>query len=475
MLADDDRELMRAVSEYLRHVNEVSSREALSVRTPLGDVVSEHLGVDASQVSVLVERIADHRMVDADLALNAMGAAGGRLIGVTGADQRHHQGLAEWVTNPHARYAPGPVDYIERATGPDTSTRVVSLGVRLLTFEGTPIVVAQRAAAPEFGRQTGQLEVLCADESVVPSFFDALRRLMVEHSVLRGQVLSFQPTEFGRDAGATFVARPTVAADEVVLAEGVLDEIAQHVIGIGRSSTALRDAGQHLKRGVLLYGPPGTGKTLTVRHLLTATPDVTAVVLTGSSIQFVTAAAEIARTFQPAIVVLEDIDLVAMQRHGSPQPLLFEVLDALDGLGGDADVAFVMTTNRVDVLERALAERPGRVDLAVEIPLPAAQERGSLFRRYARDLSFSDETLTAAADRAEGTTGSFAKELMRRTVLRAIGEGREPGDADLVAELERLLGSRQKLTRAMLGSGDGDLADQPPHEDQSASFGWFSS
>jgi ATP-dependent 26S proteasome regulatory subunit len=230
------------------------------------------------------------------------------------------------------------------------------------------------------------------------------------------------------------------------------------VITISEQSDALQRAGQHLKRGVLLYGPPGTGKTLTVRHLLSATPGITAVVLTGSSIRFISAAAEIARTFQPALVVLEDIDLVAMERHSSPQPLLFEVLDALDGLDGDADVAFVMTTNRIEVLEPALAERPGRVDLAVEVPLPAPAERRRLFRRYAQSLPYTDGTLEEAAERAEGTTGSFAKELMRRSVLRAVQEDREARDEDLTIELDRLLSSREQLTRSMLGSPD------PVHE-----------
>jgi len=82
----------------------------------------------------------------------------------------------------------------------------------------------------------------------------------------------------------------------------------------------------------LLYGPPGTGKAPTVRHLLVRTPKATTVLLTGTSIQFITRAAELARAMQPAIVVLE----------------------------GDSEVTFILTTNRVQVLERALAERPGR-------------------------------------------------------------------------------------------------------------------
>jgi hypothetical protein len=440
MLHDEDRDLMRAVSDYLHRVNELAARETVMARTPLGDLITEHLETDAERVSVVQEQIADHRLVDADIALDALSAEGdGRLIGVTGGDQRHHQGLSEFVSNSHARYDVGPVDYTERATGPDSSTRVVSLGIRLLHFEGSPIALAQRAAAPQYGRQTAVVEVMAADAALVTRFLDALRGTMVERSVLRGQVLSFQHTEFGREAGATFVPRPAVRADDIVLPDGVLDEIVQHVVTIGVHREALRSAGQHLKRGVLLYGPPGTGKTLTVRHLLSTTPETTAVVLTGSSIRFVSAAAEIARTFQPAIVILEDIDLVAMERHGSPQPLLFEVLDALDGLDGDADVAFVMTTNRVEVLERALAERPGRVDLAVEVPLPALTERRRLFRRYAHDLPYSDAALEAAAEQAEGTTGSFAKELMRRTVLRAARDERAPEDDDLAGELARLM------------------------------------
>lgn len=473
MLSDDDRDLMRAVSGYLRQVGELAAAEEVRTRTPLGDLISEHLGTDATQVSVVQEQIADHRLVDADIALEALGAdGGGRLIGISGGDQRHHQGLTEFVGNGHTRFAPGPVDYAERATGPDSSMRVVALGIRLLSFEGSPIALAQRSAAPQYGRPAASIEVMGTDAALVTRFLAALRHTMVERSVLRGKVLSFQATEYGSDAGATFVARPTVAADDIVLPDGVLEEIVQHVITIGAHRDVLQSAGQHLKRGVLLYGPPGTGKTLTVRHLLAATPQTTAVVLTGSSIRFVSAAAEIARTFQPAIVVLEDIDLVAMERLASPQPLLFEVLDALDGLDGDADVAFVMTTNRVEVLERALAERPGRVDLAVNVPLPATSERRRLFRRYAHDLPYSQDALDAAADRAEGTTGSFARELIRRSVLRAAADERPPTDEDLAAELGRLMESREQLTRTMLGSVEASSQTSPDGH-AVASFGWF--
>ncbi len=102
-----------------------------------------------------------------------------------------------------------------------------------------------------------------------------------------------------------------------------------------------------------------------MRHLLSATPGTTAVLLSGGSLRLIHDAAKVARAHQPAIVVLEDCDLVAEDRSFSmgASPLLFEVLDALDGLDADADVdvAFILTTNRVEDLEGTLAApRPRR-------------------------------------------------------------------------------------------------------------------
>ncbi|KTR87582.1 ATPase AAA [Microbacterium testaceum] len=466
MLEDEDRELMRVVKRYLQRVDRLAATEAAEERTPLGVALSAHLGVDAASVPVLTESVPAHRLVDADVALDELTAEReGTLLGVTGGEQRHHSSVADLISNAHTRFAPGPVSYEMRATGPRTERRVVAFGVRLLSFAGHPIAIVQRGASPRHGEQSARLEILSPDQDAATALIAELRRLMVDRSVLRGRVLSFVPTEYGHDAGATFLERPDVGADDIVLEDGVLERVVQHVVGVGEHRDALRAAGQHLKRGVLLYGPPGTGKTLTVRHLLSLTPDTTAVVLTGSSIRFIAAAAEIARTFPPSLVVLEDIDLVAADRGYSPQPILFEVLDALDGLEGDADVAFVMTTNHVHILEEALAARPGRVDLGVEIPLPGPEARRRLFRRYAADLGLSDQALDAAADRADGTTGSFAKELIRRTVLIAAvrGDGAGTTDADLATALDDLLSSGAALTRLLLGARGGDAAPPVDH------------
>lgn len=175
--------------------------------------------------------------------------------------------------------------------------------------------------------------------------------------------------------------------------------------------------------------------------------------LSGKTLNLLTDATKLARANQPALIVLEDCDLVAEERGGDTNAALFETLEALDGLDGDADITFILTTNRPDLLERALVERPGRVDLAVQIDKPEEQARRQLLELYAGDLAFSADALQQAAERTEGATASFAKELIRRCVLNAAEDGRAPEDHHLLAALEEMMSEAETFTRTLLGGG----------------------
>jgi ATP-dependent 26S proteasome regulatory subunit len=157
------------------------------------------------------------------------------------------------------------------------------------------------------------------------------------------------------------------------------------------------------------------------------------------------------------MVVLEDVDLIAEERTGiGPHGFLFELLEGMDGLDGDADVVFVLTTNRPDLLEPALATRPGRVDLAVEIPLPDTDARRRLFELYRGGLPFTATALDDAAARTTGVTASFVKEAIRRAVLLAAEDGREAADADLRSAVTEMTDDAERITRSLLGSGGPD-------------------
>jgi cell division protease FtsH len=159
------------------------------------------------------------------------------------------------------------------------------------------------------------------------------------------------------------------------------------------------------------------------------------------------------------VVILEDVDLVAEDRYGpgGGSDVLFQLMDQMSGLSEDADVAFVLTTNRPDALEPALAARPGRVDLAVEIPLPDAVSRARLLELYGRGLDLRLDQPGVVVDRTEGVTASFMKELLRKAALIALEAGREHvTDADVGGALDELLSETSALTRVLLGSGGED-------------------
>jgi ATP-dependent 26S proteasome regulatory subunit len=139
--------------------------------------------------------------------------------------------------------------------------------------------------------------------------------------------------------------------------------------------------------------------------------------------------------------------------------VLFDLLDAMDGAATDADVLFVLTTNRADLLEPALAARPGRVDVAVEIGLPDAGARRRLFDLYARGitLDIDADDLAAIVERTDGVTASFLKELLRRSVLEALGEDSQLPPiiaAHVNRALDDLLDISQDVTRSLLGVGN---------------------
>jgi len=155
----------------------------------------------------------------------------------------------------------------------------------------------------------------------------------------------------------------------------VLERVESHTIRFARHVERLRAARRHLRRGLLLHGPPGTGKTMTAMYVVGQLADRTVILLTGGGLGMIEQSVAFARMLEPSLVVLEDVDLVAEERtrqRVNQNAVLFELLNQMDGLTEDADIIFLLTTNRADLLEPALAARPGRIDQAVEIPLPDA-------------------------------------------------------------------------------------------------------
>ena len=71
-----------------------------------------------------------------------------------------------------------------------------------------------------------------------------------------------------------------------------------------------------------------------------------------------------------------------------------------------------------------LAGRPGRIDQAIEVPLPDDIGRKKLVQLYGKGLPLGDALVDEAARRTEGVSAAFIKELMRRVAQASISSGR---------------------------------------------------
>jgi ATP-dependent 26S proteasome regulatory subunit len=271
-------------------------------------------------------------------------------------------------------------------------------------------------------------------------------------------VLSFDiDTEYHGSARGLMVHKlPPVKREDVILPDETLRLLDRNVLSFVGHRARLRELGQSTRKGILLYGPPGTGKTHTIRYLASNLPDHTTLIITAEQIGGLGHYMSLARLLQPAMVVIEDVDLIGRSREmigACEEPLLNRLLNEMDGLKEDADILFVLTTNRPEQLEAALASRPGRIDQAIEVPLPDDLGRDKLVRLYGKGLPLSDAIVSEATRRTQGVSAAFIKELMRRVAQASIvrGGGGTVQSADLGDALNEMLFASGKLNIRLLG------------------------
>jgi hypothetical protein len=467
---EEAREFARAFLSFLAWVHESDGRGGGNEVVAL---LRDHLPAEGMARSVVSRELPPFEHVNVQVALDAWRGEDGRRVEVRGLAMPPHYspvGLQQMLHGdalPPMRLA--APDLVDMPSGPGRTIACLRSALLLVEDARGRYVVFLRTPERDSHEQTIVVEVAGLATAEAQAVFSEMEQLRSRLNIYRGQLLELVMGEMG--VTITFPVLPRTGRDDVVLPEAVLHRAERHALDIRRHRDALLRAGQHLKRGLLLYGPPGTGKTHTTRYLVQRMEGTTVLMLSGRSLHLIGMVTALARDLQPAAVVLEDVDLVAEDRGFGPEPhpVLFTLLDAMDGAAQDADLLFLLTTNRADLLEPALAARPGRVDVAVEIGLPDAEARQRLFELYARGLplELTEEEVAATVERTAGVTASFVKELLRRAVLEALSDGGGRLDAvtgeQLSRALDDLLDSSQAVTRTLLGvPGEGGDTGMPP-------------
>lgn len=459
----DDEEVRAFARKVSAFIDRVFDLPPFDGDNPLLGRLAGHLGLDPLTLPIVGATFARFEHPDVQTALDAYARDRRRRIesfGLAGGGRRHMD-LSELLGAGHL--ALGPVVRVDMPVDVGETLACIEFGVVLVSGpEDPPHVLILRVDA-EAMAATLVLEVMSADADHASAVLDEIRSRMRAASVYRGKVFSLTrpDDEYEHSGGAAFMRRPSVARDDIVLPPGVLERIERRTIGFDAVVDALAAQGLARRRGILLYGPPGTGKTLTARYLIGQMTDRTTIVLTGMGLGAIGTAATLARRLQPSLLILEDVDLIAQERdYDFENPLLFELLNELDGIGDDADVLTLMTTNRADLLEPALAARPGRVDLAVELPAPGADEQRRLLALYSASVDTAVVDWDTVIDRILGTPASFVRELIRTAALLAVGQGAPAVTDDVLdAAITELLDSGP-VTPRLHGIGAVEYTDE---------------
>jgi cell division protease FtsH len=431
--------------------------QATSSSSAIINQIWDHMGCDATQCPVVSQEFKLYELPNAHMAIEEILGNDPRTVLLGMIVRDYDPTLARLVSPSSANdFLPGPVEYKDMPLG-DGELACVTRGVYLAhDTAGEPLTMLFLL---EDSYQTRvRLEVMARERGVAERFTRQLAEKVRQGKAYRGKVFSLEQDCFGATS-VKFHELPYITREQIILPQQLLERIERHTISFARQAERLKASGRHLKRGMLLHGPPGTGKTLSATYLASRMEGRTVIVLTGAGIKAIEAACHLARMLQPTTVILEDVDLIGTEREHQTvgaNALLFELLNQMDGLGEDCDVLFILTTNRPDVLEPALASRPGRIDQALEVPLPDAECRRRLIELYGQGLELEVGDMERLVARLEGSSAAFIRELLRKgALLAAEEEERDPirvSDRHLDEALAELVVAGGTLTQKLLGS-----------------------
>ncbi len=357
----------------------------------------------------------------------------------------------------------GPLQYDEVEIGEKEPARCLKNALWLCGDKGGEFCVLLSSAV-QYGRPSGvHLEIVVtpgeAGLELSRRMLGEIEKKVSQAGSYRGKVLSLEVSDnySGRSEGIKVHKLRAVTRDEVVLPEKTLALLERNVIQFVQQREKLRELKMAVKKGLLFYGPPGTGKTHTIHYLASRMRDHTTLLITADQVGLLDEYMQLARFLQPAMVIMEDVDLIARARTNMRSPceesLLNRLLNEMDGLREEAMIFFILTTNHPEQLEAALSARPGRIDQAIEFPLPDEAGRRKLLRLYARGLEVPDDLVEIIVRKTKNASAAFIKELMRRSAQFLI-ESAQTGSlkqAHLEAALDEMLFSGGSLNVKLLG------------------------
>jgi ATP-dependent Clp protease adapter protein ClpS len=277
-------------------------------------------GISANNLQTTMRQIPAHMRADIQVAIDRLFASPLRFFGID-EDRYDTLSIARLVRGGRDAVALAPPQYMEVDVGEGTPVRCLRNGLWLCQVGKLHYAVLLNLYREHGDEPTIRVEIAVpqgADgETLVKRCFAELEEAVQAERSYRGKIISLDSDSDyrGRLRGIQVHRLPAVGREEVILPEPTLRLLDRNVLKFVGSRESLRRFGQSTRKGILLYGPPGTGKTHTIRYLATNLPGHTTLIITAEQVAYISIYMNLARLLQPALVVIEDVDLIASDRE----------------------------------------------------------------------------------------------------------------------------------------------------------------